>query len=683
MIDIYSTAPTYIDGVGPKRAEALKASHGIATIADLLRFFPRQYMDRHLVTQAANLNEEESATFLGSVRSISKSSTSKGKILKAKLEGEYGERVDAVWFHGVDKLRYAIGNPDQLAVAGEPEEFRGHMSFTHPDFFKLEDGEIDSIHHDRIVPFYPGGQKMEDAGLSQRRMRQTIWNLLSELGDEDLPQTLPQRIAKEYELMDVPTAVRAVHFPFDEKELNAAKKTLKFEELYLLQVLMQGMQLRRGEAPELGPGDYWGMFRDNLPFDLTGAQKRVVNEIQDDLQSGRQMGRLLQGDVGSGKTVVAVDTMLKAIDEGKQAAFMAPTSILAEQHLRTLREYLTPLGITPVLITGDHTRSEREEIEAMIASGEAQAIVGTHALFQDDMEFDDLGVAVIDEQHRFGVRQRQNLFQKGEQAHMLLMTATPIPRSLAMGMYGDLDVSNIDEMPPGRKPVNTQWIDDLPPIGFIDNQVMNGHQVFVVCPMAEHDPTVDMLDIEHVAQDLQSELSGATVDTVHGQMADKPKRMKNFQEGLTDVIVSTTVVEVGVDVPNATGIVVMDADQFGLAQLHQLRGRVGRSDVQSFCFLVTRGDVSDTAAERLETMTETNDGFDIAEKDLELRGTGDLIGTRQSGMSALEMASLQEDEDLLTQAREAAQNTAELSDQTEVVLRARYGDRPIELARIG
>jgi len=512
------------------------------------------------------------------------------------------------------------------------------------------------------VPLYPGGEAMSNVGLTSRAVRRILYNLFKEHGLK-LQETMPDWIVGEHDLMEGRVALRAIHFPKSQQELSRARRRLKFEELFFIQLLLAQMHEQQEEVagPAFDdPDTYTRSFvREVLPFELTGAQRRALREIIGDVQTGTQMNRLLQGDVGSGKTVVAVAAMMHAYDSGYQSAFMAPTEILAEQHHANLQDYLRPLGLEPRLLIGSQTKAEREAALQAVRTGESPVAVGTHALIQDEVAFDRLGLAVVDEQHRFGVAQRAEMFEKGERPHMLLMTATPIPRSLALTLYGDLDVSKIDEMPPGRKPVETRLRAEKrrgEVYAFLRDRLEQGEQAFVVYPLVEESEKMDLKDAESGAEALREKFPDYTVGLVHGQLSadDKDATMRRFTEGDIDLLVATTVIEVGVDVPNATVMLVEHAERFGLSQLHQLRGRVGRSDQQSYCVLMASYKRSQEAKQRLEAMARTNDGFEISETDLQIRGAGDFFGTRQSGMPDLKIADLTEDDEILEVAREAA-----------------------------
>ena len=667
MIDVRTTSVEEAPGIGPKRADALEEAYGVRTLEDLLQFYPRKYADRSKTVPMRELDpsSDEEQQVVAEVVNISKARSKDGNTrLEVDLKDEHGGFGQAVWFHGLG-VRYALDRGQTYIFVGTVNYYGRSISITHPDFFEAG-GTTDSIHVGRIIPYYPGSQVMSDAGLSNKVMRQVMWDVLEALPVGAFPSPVPEEVAADDNLYAIYNAYNAVHFPRSQDEIDRARARLKYDELYLIQLLMTRIRASRGNAPAFQPRQdgLSTQFIRGLPFNLTGAQEDAVEDVQRDTESGRQMNRLIQGDVGSGKTVVGVSAMLHALDNGYQAAFMAPTEILAEQHHENLRAYMEPLGIEPALLTGSMTANEQEAVRERLRSGDCRVAVGTHALITENSGFDDLGLAVIDEQHRFGVQQRRTLFEKGRNTHMLLMTATPIPRSLAMTVYGDLDVTVMDEMPAGRKPVDTYWnIDEEREdvYKFLQDTVDANEQIYVVCPLVEETDGEDLRDAESHAHHLRQHLD-ASVGLIHGQMdqEDKERAMQAFASGQTDVLVATTVIEVGVDVENATCIVIEHANQFGLSQLHQLRGRVGRSDQQSYCVLMTEDEeLTDNARQRMFAMVDHDDGFRISEIDLRLRGTGDFLGTKQSGLPDLKIADPATDDALLELAREAATKTVE------------------------
>lgn len=655
------TEITYLKGVGPRRAEPLRKA-GVETFADLLRYYPRRYLDRSSVTPIARLRAGETATVVGTVRRAREVAGRGGRArFELYVADESGAEVKAVWFHGVPWIQRLFKVGERLALHGKLERFGRWFSMAHPDFDKL-DAEGAALDTGRIIPLYPGGSALERVGLNSRSFRRLIYHAFKEHGLE-IPEILPERLRQRAELIDGRVALRAVHFPKNHAELQAARRRLKFEELFFFQLVLALLYGRRRQVagPRMGPP---GALREKfigevLPFALTAAQQRALEEISSDLTSGVQMSRLLQGDVGSGKTVVAVAAMLQAIDSGFQTAFMAPTEILAEQHFANLKQYLEPLGVAPHLLIGGQRKAWREEVLADLAEGRCAVVVGTHAIIQERVQFQNLGLAVIDEQHRFGVEQRATMFEKGVRPHVLLMTATPIPRSLAMTLYGDLDVTLMRERPAGRKPIETRLYAEAQreeAYAFIKGQLREGRQAYVVYPLVEESEKMDLKDAETGFRRLTQHFRPYRVDLVHGRMLpyEKDEAMQRFKSGQTDILVATTVIEVGVDVANASVMMVEHAERFGLSQLHQLRGRVGRGAEQSYCLLMADYKQTEEARERLAAMLRTDDGFEIAEIDLRLRGAGDFFGTRQSGLAEFKLADLVEDQELLLRARALA-----------------------------
>ena len=688
----------YLKGVGQKRADAWTDAHGVRTVHDLLHFYPRRYLDRSTTSHVRDLREGDQATIMGTVVVQDVVPGRSNKRFELIVEDSEGQRMKAVWFQGVWWIRKAFDTGERIALHGTVQKYGRWFSMTHPDFDRLDD-DAAALDTGRIVSLYPGGQAMDAVGLSSRSVRRIVYRFFKEHGLK-LSEPLPEWMTTQYDLMEGRVALRAIHFPKSQEELQRAIHRLKFEELFFIQLLLA---ITRHEREDIAgprfeePGAYTRRFAEEvLPFELTQAQKRAAKDIFADTQTGIQMNRLVQGDVGSGKTVVAVLAMLQAYDSGFQTAFMAPTEILAEQHAASLTRYLAPLDLQPVLLTGSQSTTEREAALDALRSGSAPVAVGTHALIQDTVEFDRLGLAIIDEQHRFGVMQRAEMFDKGDRPHMLLMTATPIPRSLAMTLYGDLDVSHIDEMPAGRKPVITAKRHEKQReevYAFLQSRLAQGEQAYVVYPLVAESEKSDLKDAENGQATLQSIFPEATVGLVHGQMkADaKETAMRNFHAGDIDILVSTTVIEVGVDVPNATVMLIEHAERFGLSQLHQLRGRVGRSDAQSYCILMAGYKQSAEAKQRLAAMTRTTDGFEISEEDLRIRGAGDFFGTRQSGMPELKLADITEDTDVLETAREAAtaliNRDPELTDDAHTPLRRYferyYADQSMGFLRVG
>lgn len=650
----------WLEGVGPRRAEVFRKA-GVHTFRDLFRFFPRRYLDRTTVTPIHQLQEGLSTTIVGRVVSQNMIEAGK-KRFEMQVEDESGGRVNCVWFNGHQWVRRLFINGELVALHGSPQKFGRTFSLTHPDFDKLET-EKASLTTGRIIPLYPGGQSWDRVGLTNKALRHIIYGLFKKYGLL-LEENLPESIRKTYNLMEGRIALRAIHFPKSEEERELAMLRLKFEEFFFLQLLLATTRQQVKKTADglvfEAPGKYFEQFTQAvLPFTLTNAQLKAISDVLVDTRSGYPMNRLVQGDVGSGKTVVAIAAMLHAIDSGYQAAFMAPTEILAEQHYQSLCRYLEPLGLKVHLLVGGQHKKRRTEILNDLATGEAQIAVGTHAIIENKVVFKALGMAVVDEQHRFGVMQRARMFDKGQRPHMLLMTATPIPRSLAMTLYGDLDVTIMNELPANRKPIKTLLRNEArrgEVYEFMRTELRAGRQAYVVYPLVEESEKLDLKDAENGFEQITEAFRPYKAGLVHGRMLpyEKEEEMKRFKDGALDILVATTVIEVGVDVPNASVMVIEHAERFGLSQLHQLRGRVGRGTEQSYCILMADYKQSAEAKTRLEVMASTTDGFVISEEDLKLRGAGDFFGTRQSGLPDLKIANITQDADILTRAREAA-----------------------------
>ena len=658
------TEITYLPGVGPKRAKVLGEELGVKTFADLLANFPYKYIDRSKLYSIEEVNTEMPFVQI------------RGRILSFETfdMGPRRERVvahftdgrnlmDLTWFNGGKYARthYKIGT--QYIVFGKPTLFNGRINVVHPDIDPAEEMQLSGM---GMQPYYSLTEKMKKAGFTLRSMERLMRNLMDMIKDP-LPETLPDEQVSRLHLASRDEALRNIHFPESAKALERARVRLKFEELFYVQlnIVRYASDNRRKYRGYVFPriGNVFNSFyHDNLPFPLTEAQKRVIREIWNDMRSGRQMNRLLQGDVGSGKTLVALMSMLIALDNGYQACIMAPTEILAEQHLNTINNFLKGMDVRVELLTGIVKGKRRNTILEDLAAGRVDILVGTHAVIEDTVRFARLGMVVVDEQHRFGVAQRAKLWSKSDNPpHVLVMTATPIPRTLAMTLYGDLEVSVIDELPPGRKPIQTQHVYDaqLPQLyESIRRQIRLGRQAYIVFPLIEESEHIDLKNLEDGYETLRQIFPEFKMSKVHGKIKPKEKEeeMQRFASGETQILVATTVIEVGVNVPNASVMVILDAQRFGLSQLHQLRGRVGRGADQSYCILVTTYQLSADTRKRIDIMCETNDGFRIAEADLKLRGPGDLEGTQQSGMAFdLKIADIARDGQLVQMARDEAQ----------------------------
>ena len=656
----------FLPGVGPNRRKTLSQELGIETFGDLLEYYPYKYVDRSKIYTIHELTGD--MPFVQVVGHILSFETFEMGPRKERVVAHFTDGtgiMDLVWFNGgkYAKQNYKIGK-DYL-VFGRPGVFNNRIQIQHPDIDLAENMELSAM---GMQPYYNTTEKMKKVGMNSRAIEKLTKTLLQVLKDP-LPETIPDFITSPLHLMSRDQALRTLHYPQNAKDLERARVRMKFEELFFVQLNIlryasdQRRKYRGFVFNRIGPlfNDF---YQKNLPFELTGAQKRVMHEIRKDMCSGRQMNRLLQGDVGSGKTLVALMTMLIALDNGYQACIMAPTEILAEQHLQSIREFLKGMPIRVELLTGIVKGKKRQEILDGLITGDVQILVGTHAVIEDTVQFAQLGAVVIDEQHRFGVAQRAKLWAKTDGntiPHVLVMTATPIPRTLAMTLYGDLDVSIIDELPPGRKPIRTTHVFDNRMTSLYDGirqQIREGRQVYIVFPLIEESEKIDLKNLEQGFEALREIFPEFRMSKVHGKMKPKEKEeeMQKFVSGETQILVATTVIEVGVNVPNASVMVILDAQRFGLSQLHQLRGRVGRGADQSFCVLVTTYKLSEETRKRIDIMCETNDGFRIAEADLKLRGPGDLEGTQQSGMAFdLKIANIARDGQLVQMARDEAQ----------------------------
>ena len=653
----------YLSGVGPRRKEILSKELNIRTFGDLLQYYPYKYVDRSRIYTIAELRGDMPFVQIkGRILSFEEFAMgARKKRVVAHFSDETGV-VDLVWFQGSQYVynQYKVGT--EYIVFGKPGFFSARYQFAHPDIDKVEDLKLSEM---GMQPYYITTERMKKTGLMSRAIEKLTKGMLERM-TVPLTETLPPFITSSLHLISRDAAFRQIHYPQNTDALQRAQVRLKFEELFYVQlnILRYASHHRRKYKGYhfAKVGQYFNFFyKNNLQFELTGAQKRVMHEIRNDMDSGRQMNRLLQGDVGSGKTLVALMSMLIAVDNGYQACLMAPTEILAEQHFHTLTEMLEGTGLRIELLTGMVKGKRREEILTDLVSGQIQILVGTHALIEDQVKFSRLGLAVVDEQHRFGVKQRAKLWEKSENPpHVLVMTATPIPRTLAMTIYGDLDVSIIDELPPGRKPVVTLHKYDNQTTSLytgIRQQIHQGRQVYIVFPLIKESEKTDLKNLEAGYEALKDIFPEFRMSKIHGQMKSKEKEeeMQRFVKGETQILVATTVIEVGVNVPNASVMVILDAQRFGLSQLHQLRGRVGRGADQSYCILVTHHKLADDTKKRIDIMCDTNDGFEIAEADLKLRGPGDLEGTQQSGIAFdLKIADIARDGQLVQLARDEA-----------------------------
>ena len=663
MSDILKQDIMYVSGVGPTKKQILNKELGIKTIGDMLEYYPYKYVDRSHVYSISSLTQDMS--FVQIKGRILSFETFPMGIKKKRLVAHFGDGsgvVDLVWFSGTQYVTKNFKVGVDYIVFGKPTIFGGRFQFTHPEIEKTENLQLSQM---GMQPYYVTTEKMKNAGLTSRSMEKIAKAMLAKM--PTLPETLPDYITTPLHLVSRDMAMRNVHYPKSQHDMQKARERLKFEELFYVQlnILRYTANHRRKYKGYLLPrvGEHFReFFSKNLKFELTGAQKRVMHEIQADMNTGRQMNRLGQGDVGSGKTLVALMAMLIAVDNGFQTCLMAPTEILAEQHLATIQEFLKGLDVKVELLTGIVKGKKRKEVLEQLVTGEIDILVGTHALIEETVQFKNIGLAVVDEQHRFGVAQRAKLWAKNENPpHILVMTATPIPRTLAMTIYGDLDVSVIDELPPGRKPIRTLHKYDNQTTSLfngIRQQISIGRQVYIVYPLITESEKIDLKNLEEGYEYLQKIFPEYKMSKVHGRMkpAEKEEEMQKFASGETQILVATTVIEVGVNVPNASVMVIMDAQRFGLSQLHQLRGRVGRGADQSYCILVTGHELAQETRKRMEIMTETNDGFRIAEADLKLRGPGDLEGTQQSGLAFdLKIADIARDGQLVQLARDEAQ----------------------------
>lgn len=667
----------YCKGVGAKRADILRKELGVRSALDMLYIFPYKYIDRSKFYFIREIdNEDTYVQIIGTITEWHTIGIGQAQRLSATFSDGY-HTIELVWFKGIKYVK--LKKDVRYLLFGKPSQFNHQYNFVHPDLTPLSSVQTEIVQG--LEPYYNTTEAMKRANINSKVIRSIIQQLIPSLQKQRVPDTIGADVLQRYRLIGLTDALINIHFPKDNQTLQKARERLKFEELFYIQLQILRQMKKREQSQGLPMpvvGKYFNTFyRSYLPFELTNAQKRVVREIQSDLKSGRQMNRLLQGDVGSGKTLVALLCALLAIDNGYQACIMAPTEILANQHYQTLQQLLKPLlasndmfeqntnyqlpGLHIALLTGSTSHKQREPLHQALRNGQINILIGTHTLIEDEVQFSNIGLCIIDEQHRFGVAQRAKLWNKNTRPpHILVMTATPIPRTLAMTVYGDLHVSIIDELPPGRKPIQTLHYSILrrnTVNQFIQQQIEQGRQVYVVYPLIKENEKLDLQDLQNGYTQLCETFPQYRISMVHGQMKnkDKDEQMQRFINGETQILVATTVIEVGVNVPNASVMIIENAERFGLSQLHQLRGRVGRGAEQSYCILLTRTELSKDTRKRMDIMVATNDGFRIAEADMQLRGPGDLEGTQQSGLPFdLHIASLTADGQILEIARDAA-----------------------------
>ncbi|UOB17321.1 ATP-dependent DNA helicase RecG [Abyssalbus ytuae] len=685
--EILQTPIDYLKGVGPNRADLLRSELSIHTYQDLINFFPNRYIDKTHYYKINQLQRNSSEVqIIGKIIHLKTVEQNRGKRLVATFVDETGQ-MELVWFRGHKWIRESIKINEPYVIFGRTNWFNGLFNMPHPEMELLTDHERSL--RTAMQPVYPSTEKLTSRGITNRVINKLMQQLFVETQSK-FSETLSSSILNDLKLISKSSALFNIHFPKNQQLLAKAQYRLKFEELFYIQLqlitknLIRKNKIKGFNFDQVGPL-FNEFYKSYLPFELTNAQKKVIKEIRNDLGSNAQMNRLLQGDVGSGKTIVALMVMLLAIDNGFQACLMAPTEILAQQHYNGIYELVKKLDVNIQLLTGSTKTSERKEIHRQLESGELDILIGTHAILEDKVQFKNLGLAIIDEQHRFGVAQRSKLWHKNETPpHILVMTATPIPRTLAMSLYGDLDISVINELPPGRKPVKTVHRYDsnrLKVFRFIRDEIEKGRQVYIVYPLIQESEKMDYKDLMDGYASIEREFPKPKyqISIVHGQMksADKDYEMERFVKGETQIMVATTVIEVGVNVPNASVMIIESAERFGLSQLHQLRGRVGRGADQSYCILMTSHKLSNDSKTRLETMVRTNDGFEIAEVDLKLRGPGDIMGTQQSGVLNLRIADIVKDNEILKTARYYAmkilKDDPSLSQPENRVLRHTYG----------
>lgn len=665
MTSLLSTPIEYLKGVGPERGQVLRTEGGIENTWDLINHFPFRYVDRSSYARIIDIPQLEGSSIQlkGVITSIREIGTGRAKRLQASFQDQSGV-IDLIWFKGIKWVKPKLVPNVLFRIYGKPTQYSNGWNIAHPEITLFNE----VAHEKGLQPVYNSTEKLTKKGLHSKGIEQLTFQVASNLKDK-IPEILPPEVIDQYRLTSREQAYKNIHVPKDFEEVKAAQLRLKFEELLLMQLEM--LLRKTGNAKKAGgyifdkTGSHFDDFyNSHIPFELTNAQKRVIKEIWQDFRSGEHMNRLLQGDVGSGKTLVAVVSMLFASGNDFQAALMAPTEILAQQHHLTIQELLEPLDIKVALLTGSTKKSERKILFKELEEGDIHILIGTHALIEPTVKFKNLGLVVIDEQHRFGVAQRAKLWKKNDKPpHILVMTATPIPRTLAMTFYGDLDVSVIDELPPGRKPITTLHYFEksrLKVFALIKDEIALGRQVYIVYPLIQESETMDYNNLMEGYEAISRSFPRPEyqISIVHGQMKpeDKALEMEQFVKGATQIMVATTVIEVGVDVPNASVMIIESSERFGLSQLHQLRGRVGRGAEKSYCILMTGEKLSNEGKKRIKTMVSTNDGFKIAEVDLEIRGPGDIMGTQQSGILNLKLADLARDGQLVTAARQSAKD---------------------------
>ena len=669
--DILQTPIEFLKGVGEKRGAVLRKEFNIQTFNDLLYYFPYRHIDKSHVYHVSDIVNDGGFILLrGTIRDVRLVGQNRSQRLTATFSDETGS-IELVWFNGIRWVSDVLRSRKEFVIFGKPTLFNGRWNISHPELIDPNQQESSPISL-RFQPMYNTSDVSKRKSLDSKAIAKLTANLLTQVKDV-IPETMPREMVEELHLLPLRDALVNIHYPEDNQKLSQATLRLKFDELFFTQLKMLKLKLINTNRFEgfvfKQVGHYFNTFyKECLTFDLTNAQKRVLREIRSDVGSGHQMNRLLQGDVGSGKTIIAVFSMLLAKDNGFQACMMAPTEILATQHYEKISKQLEPLGLQVEFLSGSTKSAQRKRILNDLQNGQVDILIGTHALIEDNVVFNKLGLVVIDEQHRFGVEQRARLWRKSGTVppHILVMTATPIPRTLAMTLYGDLDVSVIDELPSGRKPIVTTHFyekDRLKVFGFMQKQIAEGRQVYVVYPLIQESETMDLLDLQAGYEAIERSFPPPTysIGVVHGRMKAEEKDfiMDHFKKNEIQILLSTTVIEVGIDVPNATVMVIENAERFGLSQLHQLRGRVGRGGNQSYCILMSKYELSNEGRKRLDAMVETNDGFEIANFDLQLRGPGDIQGTRQSGMLDFKIADLTKDEKLVAYTRSYAQQILE------------------------